>query len=461
MLILLGSNHRSAPVDVRERMSFPLQRLPEAHAEMMRLEGIAEGMILSTCNRVEILARADNSAKLGLAALKRFLAEQHSMPLEEIERYTYQFHDDDAIRHLFSVASGLDSMIMGEPQILGQVKQAYQFAKEYETIGPVVDRLMQHCLSAAKKVRTETGISRNAVSVAFAAVELARKIFGDLKGRSAMLLGAGKMGDLVGRHLVANGVAELTVCSRTYTNAVIHAQGLGGKPLHWDDGPGKLRDVDIVVSCTGAPQVILTKKDVSRSLRGRKIGPLFLIDIAVPRDIDPKANDLDNVYLYDIDALQGVIESNMEERRSAAERAKKMVAKEVASFDRWLQTQEVTPMIVSLRETLLGVGEQELTRLQSKLGQLDDQQHRAVEELARGIIQKILHRPIRRLRASVERGDMLECATLYREIFGIDEGRAASGSAEAKARGAAGEAKSTPRPTSGPQRVVDGGKKGT
>ncbi len=464
MLILLGSNHRSAPVAVRERMSFPLQQLPEAHRELLRLQGITEGLILSTCNRVEILARAENGAKTGSASLKRFLAEQHSMTLEEIERYTYRLLGDDAIKHLFSVASGLDSMIMGEPQILGQVKQAYHLAKEYKTLGPVLDRLMQHCLSTAKKVRTETGISRNAVSVAFAAVELARKIFGNLAGRSTLLLGAGKMGDLVGRHMVSNGVNQLLVCSRTYSHAVINAERLGGKAVHWEEGLAQLRGVDIVVSCTGAPRVILTKKDVAKSLRGRKKGPLFLIDIAVPRDIDPRTNDLDNVYLYDIDGLQGVVESNLEDRRLSAQRAKRMIAQDVALFDRWLQTQEVTPAIVSLRETLLGVGQHELSRFRAKLGQLDERQQHTVEELTRAIIQKILHRPIRRLRASVERGDMLETMALYHEIFGLEESDQETDREthrEAPERSPARSTeKSKERAEEEAERILDGGKKG-
>lgn len=421
MLILIGSNHRSAPVAVRERMSFPLQKLPEAHQDLLRADGIEEGMILSTCNRVEILVRAAGEPAASAESVKGFLAEQQNLSVEEIDRYTYQFVDGDAIRHLFSVASGLDSMIMGEPQILGQVKQAYQMGKEHRTIGPVLDRLLQHCLSTAKKVRTDTGISRNAVSVAYAAVELARKIFGDLEGRSAMLLGAGEMGDLVGRHLVSNGVRDLIVCSRTFTNAVLRAEAMGGKAIHWEESLDYLRRVDILVSCTGASHSVLTKKDVSQALRGRRLGPLFLIDIAVPRDIDPQVNELNNVYLYDIDALQGVIDSNLEERRQAAEDAKRVIGDEVVSFDRWIQSQEVTPLIVSLRQALLEVGEYELDRYRGKLGQLDDRQQKTVEELTRAIIQKILHRPIRRLRASIDRGDTLECTSLYREIFGMEQ----------------------------------------
>jgi glutamyl-tRNA reductase len=443
VLVLVGSNHRSAPVAVRERMSFPLGSLPEAHAQLARLPAVAEGLILSTCNRVEILARARADTTETVAALEDFLARQHGLRSEEIRSYTYRLSGDDAIRHLFGVASGLDSMILGEPQILGQVKQAYRAGKELGTVGPVLDRLLQHCLATAKRVRSETGISRHAVSVAFAAVELSRKIFGDLAGRRALLVGAGKMGDLVGRHLVASGVTSLFVTSRTQTKAVVHAELLGAKPVHWDERLGRLREVDIVVSCTGAPHVVLTKADVARALRGRRLGPLFVIDIAVPRDVEPAVNELDNVYLYDIDALQGVIEENLEERRVAAERAKRLVAEEAAAFRRWIETQQVTPMIVSLRRSLLSVGTHEIERLRGRLGELDEKQRGAVEELARGIIQKILHRPIRRLRDSVDRGDTLECSALYREIFDLE--------AEDGAAADAGE---------GPRRVLDGGKTG-
>lgn len=449
MLILVGSNHRSAPVEVRERMSFPLEQISEAHERILQFEEVAEALILSTCNRVEILIRSDRSARDGAAALRRFLADQHKLSLHEVEEYTYQLSGNDAVKHLFSVACGLDSMIMGEPQILGQVKQAYQLAREHGTLGPVLDRLLQHCLSAAKKVRTETGISRHAVSVAFAAVELARKIFGDLGGRKALLLGAGKMGVLVARHLVGNGVAELIVCSRTYGNAVVQASNVGGRAIQWDEGVRGIGQVDIVISCTGATKRVLSKADLARAMRGRKLGPLFVIDIAVPRDVDPRANEIDGVYLYDIDALQGVVDANIADRRQAAQRAKQMIARESAAFQRWRDVQEITPIIVSLRNNLLEVGRFELERFRRRLDGLSDKQRQVVEELTRAVIQKILHRPIRHLRGSVERGDMAECAMLYREIFGMESesGRSAADGPELPEK-------------SGPQRLIEGGKDG-
>jgi glutamyl-tRNA reductase len=318
----------------------------------------------------------------------------------------------------------------------------------------VLDRLAQHCLATAKRVREETGISRHAVSVAFAAVELARHIFGKkLEGRSALLLGAGKMSDLVAKHLVANGVSELTVASRTYNSAVGAAARVGGRAVNWDSGLGSLANVDIVVSCTGATQPILGRRNVAEAMRGRRGRPLFLIDIAVPRDIEPAVNELDNVYLYDIDGLQGVVELNIGERKQAAERGEMMIGDEADLFERWRRSRQMAPMIVSLREQLLGIGDHELDRFKRKLGPLQPYQERAVEELISAIIRKILHRPIRHLRDSVERGDTAECTSLYCRIFGVK-----SESPQAASCTACECRKADDLPKSGPRRLLKGGK---
>jgi glutamyl-tRNA reductase len=443
-------NHRSAPVEIRERMSFPPEQLAAGLEKLLSQEGIEEGMILSTCNRVEVLARTTDSAHAALQILKAFLAERHHLPHEEMDRYTYQLTGNKAVRHLFHVASGLDSMILGEPQIQGQVKRAYLTAKECGATGPVLERLLQHCLATAKRVRAETGISRHAVSVAYAAVELARRIFGKLPGRKALLLGAGKMSDLVAKHLVANGVEEPIVASRTYNNAVAAAARVNGKAVNWDDGLEYLAKVDIVVSCTGAAQPILDKEEIAAAMRGRRSGPLFLIDIAVPRDVDPEANNIDDVYLYDIDGLQGVVDANIEERRAEAQRCKMMIADEAALFDRWQRSREMAPVIVELREKLLGIGEREVERFRRKLGPLQPYQESAVDELTGAVIRKILHRPIRHLRDSVERGDTAECTSLYRQIFGV---QSAPNTAEEAARDEGDESKN------GPRRLLKGGRK--
>jgi glutamyl-tRNA reductase len=421
MLILVGSNHRSAPIEVRERMSFPLERIPEALTRLRALDEVAEVLILSTCNRVEVVAWVGADGAAGIDAVKRFLAEAHRLSLPEIDRYAYQLVGSDAARHLFGVACGLDSMIVGEPQILGQVKQAYRAAAAHGTVGPMLDRLLQHCLQTAKRVRTETGIARHAVSVAFAAVALGRQIFGDLTGREALVLGAGKMGDLVARHLVSHGVRGVVFTSRTYTNAVLHAERVGGRAVPWEEGVARVGEVDVVISCTGAAHHVLSKADVVRATRGRKRGPLLLIDIAVPRDVDPRVNEIDNVYLYDIDGLQNLVASNLEERRNAAAEAQRLVVREVQAFERWRMSQEITPVIVALREGLLALGQHEIERYRARLASLDAKHLQVVEELTRAVIHKILHRPLRHLHGAVERGDVAECAALYRQIFALSD----------------------------------------
>ncbi|MBZ5639426.1 MAG: glutamyl-tRNA reductase, partial [Acidobacteriia bacterium] len=317
-------------------------------------------------------------------------------------------------------------MVLGEPQILGQVKRAYEVAREAGTTGAVLDHLLQQGLAAAKRVRTQTGISRHAVSIAFAAVELAKKIFGDLRGRSALLLGAGKMTELAARHLVSNGVSRIVVANRTYSRAAALAERFLGEAVNWDEGLVFLERVDIVVTGTAAAEPVLTKAIVQKAARARRRGPLFLIDIAVPRDVAPDVNDLDNVYVYDIDDLQGVVDSNLEERRREAELAATMIEGEVESFARWRQSLDLAPTITALRERLHGIGRSEIERFRRKLGALSDEQRQAVEELTRGVVQKILHHPIRHLKGCASEGSGSDVAGLYRRIFDIPDDLAAA-----------------------------------
>ena len=456
MLILVGCNHRSAPVDFRERLAFRSEEIAPALDRLRDGDGIDEAVIVSTCNRVEVLVRGDHSPRLGVETIKRFLCDERGLDADQLNRHVYHFTGLDAVRHLFRVAAGLDSMILGEPQILGQVKQAYLAAKSANATGTVLERLMQNCLGAAKRIRAETGISRNAVSVAFAAVNLARQIFGDLQGKRVLLIGSGKMTHLVAKHLVANGVSDVAVTSRTYNHAIQLAQECGGRAVHWDDGLGRLNEVDIVVSCTASPRTILGRKEVAAARRMRRGESLFIIDIAVPRDVDPEVNQLDNVYLYDIDGLQSIVDANVNERERAAERAGQSIEQEVEGFDRWRQSLEITPTIVALRETLLGTARLEVERFRGRLGPLSPEQHLAVEEMARGLVQKILHRPITHLRKSVERGDIDASTSLYREIFGM-EGAKRSDPARSRQKGsdAVSDARSE---GAGPQRLLKGGK---
>lgn len=456
MIVLLGSSHKSAPVAVRERLAWPPAALPDALRRLVSHPNIGEAMIVSTCNRVEILAQgpSDDGA---LAAIRSFLSAERGIDPTEIERYTYSHRGNHAVKHLFSVTSGLDSMILGEPQIAGQVKQAWLEARRQGATGPLLDRLLSYCLGVSKRVRTETGISRNAVSVAFAAVELGRTIFGDLRGRKALLLGAGKMSSLVARHLSAKGVADILVASRSYTSAAELAEEAGGRALHWEEGLSHLADVDIVVSCTHSSHYVLSRDDVAAAVRRRRGQPLFLIDIAVPRDIDPRANELDNVYLYDIDGLQGVVDSNREDRRRSSEDAERLIARETEAFDRWRQSQAVTPLIVALRETLHGIANSEVQRVQRHSGPLGTAEREALDELARSIIQKVLHRPIRYLRGAVERGDIDTCESIYRQLFGIAPSKSVHALPVERPEDA--EEDSEPESPAGP-RLIQGGKDG-
>ena len=396
-------------------------------------------MILSTCNRVEILVHGSGESSL-LPEVRSFVGERRSLSPGEIDRYTYHYEDRAAVRHLFRVASGLDSMVLGEPQILGQVKQAYAASRQAGTIGSVLDHLLRRGLGAAKRIRTETGISRHAVSIAYAAVELGRKIFGGLEGRAALLLGAGKMGGLVATHLVSNGIEPLIIASRTFNRSAQFAERFAGTPVHWDACFEHLQTADIVVSGTGATHTVLSKEMVQQAIRRRRNRPLFVIDIAVPRDVEPAVNELDNVYLYDIDDLQNVVDSNLQERQRAAELAETQIDREVKAFEAWLESLKITPTIIALRHNLHGLGAAELERFRRRLGPMSPEQDEQVQELVRSLVQKILHRPIRHLKGSVERGDAARMSALYHRVFGIEP--------------AGGE----PDDSRGPSRVIPGGK---
>ena len=421
MLTLLGMNHRSAPLDLRERACFAEDEVTAALARVRESTHATEALILATCNRVEILTRATDGSNMAVE-LRAFLARERGLDAETIDRHVYVHEGLHAVRHVFDVACGLDSMVLGEPQILGQLKRAYALARESRSTGPVLDRLLQQALSAAKRVRTVTGISRHAVSVAYAAATLARTIFDGLEGRSALLLGAGKMTELAAKHLASQGVTGFTVTNRTYARACTLAASLGGTALPWDDFGSALTRVDIVLTGTAAAMPVLTKEQVRRALPARRGRPLFVVDIAVPRDVEPSVNELPGVYVYDVDDLQGIVDSGLEERRRAAEEARRMLDLEVVDFDRWRQSVDLGPTIAALCEHVHDVGRSELERYERRLQTLTPDQRAVVAELTRSLIQKVLHTPIVSLKSAAERGEAGPRAALYREIFGLEFG---------------------------------------
>ncbi|RJP23146.1 MAG: glutamyl-tRNA reductase [Deltaproteobacteria bacterium] len=419
-IVIVGLNHRTAPVEVRERLAFPADTIGHALRGVVEPRGISEGVILSTCNRVEVCVLADEGYR-GTEAVREFLSAYHGMPAKELSEYLYHQTGEEAVRHLFRVASSLDSMVLGEPQILGQVKDAYGYAAEFKTIGPVLDKFFTKAFSVAKRVRTETRVANSAVSVSYAAVELAKKILGDLSDKTVMLIGAGEMCELAARHLLSAGAKGILVTNRTFERAVRLAEEFDGTPVRFDELSSHLKRADIILSSTGAPHFILKREDVESVLRVRKNRPMFFIDMAVPRDIDPDANEIDNVYVYDIDDLNNVIETNLEERQREAARAEEIVAAEVAAFRRWLESQQVTPTIVSLRRKFEEIKAAEVAKAVSALGADDPKTRKVIESLASSILNKVLHPPIASLKRESDGRSPMETVALVREIFDLPE----------------------------------------
>ena len=419
-IVIVGLNHRSAPVEIREKVAFPAETVGCALRGLLEREQISEAVIVSTCNRVEVWILASVGYQ-GTAIVEQFLSAFHQIPFGDLNGHLYHYEGEEAIRHLFRVASSLDSMVLGEPQILGQVKDAYGYAAEFRTIGPVLDKFFSKAFFVAKRVRTETRVASSAVSVSYAAVELARKIFGDLRDKTAMLIGAGEMCELAARHLLSAGVQGILVTNRTFERAAKLAEEFRGTPVRFDELKDYLKRADIVLSSTGATQFILKRSDVEEVIRVRRNRPMFFIDMAVPRDIDPAANQLDNVYVYDIDDLNNVIETNLEERQREAAKAEEIVAAEVQNFLRWLNAQQVTPTIVSLRRKFEEVKQAEVAKAVSMLGTDDPKAKKVVESLAAAILNKMLHAPIAAMKKESDGRNPMEIVAAVREIFGLPE----------------------------------------
>jgi glutamyl-tRNA reductase len=416
--VLIGVNHRTAPVEVREQFAIPEARLPEAIKALTSCAGVEEGMIVSTCNRVEILARTTDEG----ARLDEFFQEFYGFDADRYRTHLYEHRDRDAVRHVFRVASSLDSMIVGEPQILGQVKEAYATARAVGAVNSQLDALLTRAFAVAKRVRNETAVATSAVSVASVAVDLAKKIFGNLQGKSIYLVGAGKMSELAARHLLAHGAEKIYVSNRTYDRAVALARKFNGDAIPFDQLYETVSQADIVITSTGAPHAIFRKEHGERFLSRRRNRPMFFIDIAVPRDVDPEMNKLDGIFVYDIDDLQQVVTSHVADRRVEADRAEAIVQLEVDKFQARLQTLDVVPTIVSLQEHLETVRQAEIDRVRGRLGNLSPEQELAVEALTRGIVNKIMHTPITTLKSAArESPEATTVIDLVRRLFGLRE----------------------------------------
>ena len=423
---LIGVNHNSAPVEVRERLAIPESRLPEALKQLVQHPGIDEGVIISTCNRVEILVQTRN----GTSDLRGFLREFFKMDTADLNPHLYELYERDAIRHLFRVTSSLDSMVVGEPQILGQVKEAYATARAVGAVHSHLDLLLTRAFAVAKRVRTETAVGSSAVSVASVAVELAKKIFGSLQGKSVFLVGAGKMSELAARHLMAHGAASIFVANRTYDRAIRLAQTFNGQAIEFSRLYDTCDRGDIVITSTGAPHAIFRREHGELFLSRRKNRPMFFIDIAVPRDVDPELNRVDGIFVYDIDDLQQAVSAHVADRRKEAERAETIIAGELDRFQSRLQTLDVVPTIVSLQDHLETIRQAEIDRVRGRLGPLSPDQELAVEALTRGIVNKIMHTPISTLKTAARESEATTVVELVRRLFNLQDKKAAKSGGE-------------------------------
>jgi glutamyl-tRNA reductase len=425
-LFVAGMNHRTAPVEMREQLALDDDKLRELLATVGGQGRLDEVIIVATCNRVEVygVAEAPGEAR---AMTFRELGAQRGVALHAIEPHLYTKTDDEAVQHAFRVAASLDSMILGEPQITGQVKDAFALAQSCQTVGPVLHALMSQAFGVAKKVRTETEIGRHAVSASFAAVELARKIFGALDDRAVLLIGAGEMGELAARHLVDHGAVALYVANRTGARAQDLAHRLAGTAVPFEEIAAFLATVDIVISSAAAPEPLVRVADVTRAMRARRGRPLFLIDLSVPRTIEPSVGDLDGVFCYDIDDLRSVVDANLRERQREAQRAEALVEREVAKFIARLRDLEVVPTIVSLREKLEAMRRAELDKALARLPDASEETRQVLDALTQAIINKVLHGPIVKLKDSSRAGHHRRWTESVSELFGLGRNDGAEG----------------------------------
>ena len=433
-IIVVGLNHKTSPIEIRERLSFNEHQLREGLRHLRCYSGVQEAIILSTCNRVEIYAVVEHTQE-GVHQAEQFLLNhgarhEDQIDPEAIVRGLYRHANQDAIRHVFRVATSLDSMMIGEPQILGQVKEAFDLALHQEASGVVLNKLFKKAISVAKRVRNETQIAENAVSISFAAVELAKKIFGKLAEKEVLLIGAGEMAELAVRHLQSSGIRRPMITTRTYQNAVELAKQFDGVPVHFENFPRELERADIVLCSTGAAHHVVRVEHIAEAIARRKNRPIFLIDISVPRNIDPEINQIDNVYLYDIDDLQSVVDANLKERGKEALKAEKIVDEEISFVQRWIKSLEVVPTITALRKKADSIRAGELDRFRKKLSQLGPSEWESIEALASGIVNKLLHDPLVVLKDEANSSNGNLYVETARRLFDLDKNEDAAVTAE-------------------------------
>jgi glutamyl-tRNA reductase len=419
-IVLLGVNHKTAPVALRECLAISKNETSAALKAFQDLSSIREVMLFSTCNRVEVLMVAEDKSS-AVDTVISFLSELKQLPVSEFEKSLYIHEGDDAVRHVFRVAASLDSMVVGEPQILGQIKEAYQMATQSKTSGVLLNKLLHRTFFVAKRVRTETGIGDRAVSVSYAAVELGRKIFGTFDGKKVLLIGAGEMAELAVEHLIRNRTGDILVANRTFESGVDLAKRFNGQAIRFEEIQEVLEQVDIIISSTGSPDYVVTRDHVKGAIRRRRNRPLFFIDIAVPRDIDPEINRLTNSYVYDIDDLKGIIDENIEDRNKEAIKGERIVDEAVISFRHWYDNLDVMPTIVELRKKIEEIAKEELKRTQQTLRHLSPDDLKAINRMTDAMVNKILHDPTLLLKSNGMNEEKSVYLDVIRKLFKLDE----------------------------------------
>ncbi len=418
-IVLLGLNHKTAPVEVRECIAFTSDQTAAALDTLKSEPTISEVMLFSTCNRVEVLCVAPQTST-AVAAVKKFISRFNKIPLDDFENALYVHTGNDAVRHIFRVAASLDSMVVGEPQILGQIKEAYRLATQKKASGVILNRLLHRTFFVAKRIRSETGIGGHAVSISYAAIELGKKIFGSLDGKKVLLIGAGEMAELAVEHLIRNRAHNIRVANRTFQRAVELSERFKGSAIRIEELVPTLTDVDIVISSTGSQEFILHRDQVKAIMRKRRNRPLFFIDIAVPRDIDPAINRLSNTYVYDIDDLKGVIEENIEDRQREAVKGERIVDEAVVRFHQWYISLDVVPTIIALRQKLESIAAAEISRTLHS-GNISDEGRQALERMTQALVNKFLHDPTEVLKRNGCQGGRSLYLDMARKLFKLDE----------------------------------------
>jgi glutamyl-tRNA reductase len=419
-ILSVGLNYRTAPVEVREKFTFSEQDLPDALEQLKKTKSILECVIVATCNRTEIYAVVDRLHMCG-HYIRSFIENWFHIPVADFNNHLYIYEDEQAIEHLFRVTSGLDSMVIGETQILGQVRNAFMTAQKEKATGTLFNTLFKQAVTMAKRAHSETSIGENAVSVSYAAVELGKRIFGHFNNKTVMIIGAGKMSELTVKHLYANGASKVIVANRTYGRAEELASKFNGVPCSLEQVPAYMHEVDIIISSTGSAGYVLTRSQIAELMKKRRSKTLFMIDIAVPRDIEPSINEVQNVFLYDIDDLQGIVETNMELRRKEAEKIESMIEEEMKAYQQWYKTLGVSPVIRALQERSAAIHQETMESLFNKLPDLDEREMKVIRKLTKSIVNQMLHDPINRIKemAGEKHGD--EAIAMFTQIFALED----------------------------------------